>query len=302
MSVFKERLTAPSTSDKYWIHTSKGGVNECILIGTKSCIPNCVGYAWGRAYEIMNARPNLCKGNAENWFIYNDGYGRGDTPKVGAIACWQKGEVRNGNDGAGHVAIVESIKSDGTIVTSNSGYKSTRFYIKEIKPPYSLNGYTFQGFIYLPIVTEEPKQEEVKQEDNTNQNVTNNTNYKVGDIVHFDYMYTDSYGNKKVKSAIHGGTITKIYFGRKAPYLINNGSGFVSDDLIINNFNNNTTLKNNYKVGDIVHFDYFYTDSYGSKKVKSAIHSGTITKIYSGRKAPYLINNGSGFVSDDLII
>ncbi|MCX4254700.1 MAG: hypothetical protein OSJ63_05500, partial [Bacilli bacterium] len=62
------------------------------------------------------------------------------------------------------------------------------------------------------------------------------------------------------------------------------------------------TINEIYKIGDKVHFDYLYTDSFGSKKLKSIIHSGKITKIYEGRKAPYLINNGSGFLSKDLII
>ena len=44
--------------------------------------------------------------------------------------------------------VVKEIKNYGTIVTSNSGWKSTNFYMKEIRKPYNLSGYTFQGFIY----------------------------------------------------------------------------------------------------------------------------------------------------------
>lgn len=45
-SNFKKRTTAPSVTDKHWIHTSNGGLNECIEINNSgSCLPNCVGYA-----------------------------------------------------------------------------------------------------------------------------------------------------------------------------------------------------------------------------------------------------------------
>ena len=87
-----------------------------------------------------------------------DGYERGQTPRLGAVICWRKGQAQNGNDGAGHVAIVEEIYDDGSILTSNSAYGGTRFFMKKIRPPYSLGGtYAFQGFIYNPAVpVEEP--------------------------------------------------------------------------------------------------------------------------------------------------
>lgn len=152
MSQFKPRLVAPSTSDKHWIHTSGGGLNECITISGKYCIPNCVGYAWGRFYEIIGKRPNLSRGNAEMWYGTNDGYRRSQTPALGAVVCWAKGKVGVSSDGAGHVAIVEQIKSNGDIVTSNSGYKSTRWWLQTFTKAsgYKMKGYTFQGFILPP--------------------------------------------------------------------------------------------------------------------------------------------------------
>lgn len=153
--MYKTRLSTPNTTDKYWIHTSKGGLNSCILISGNSVLPNCVGYAWGRFYELLGSVPKLSRGNAENWYGYKDGYQRGQVPKLGAVACWSKGKTGVGSDGAGHVAIVEKIDADGTITTSNSGYNGPRFYTKVIKKPYSLGGtYVFQGFIYNPAVDE----------------------------------------------------------------------------------------------------------------------------------------------------
>ena len=52
-ATFTPRLSEPSTTSKYWIHTSYGGLNSCIIASGNSVLPNCVGYAWGRAYEII---------------------------------------------------------------------------------------------------------------------------------------------------------------------------------------------------------------------------------------------------------
>lgn len=115
---------------------------------------NCVGYAWGRFMEILGSTPKLSRSNAENWWGNTaDGYKRGQTPKLGAVICWRKGKAGVASDGAGHVAIVEKIYSDGSILISQSGYKSTRFWTSTVKKGYALSGYVFQGFIYNPAVT-----------------------------------------------------------------------------------------------------------------------------------------------------
>ena len=161
MATYKPRLTAPSTTDKNWIHYSNGGYNYCIEIKNGSCLPNCVGYAWGRWREILGKKHKLSTRNAENWWGNTaDGYKRGQTPKVGAIMCWRKGKAGVSSDGAGHVAVVEKINSDGSVTYSNSNYSGTRFYTKTLKAPYKLgSAYTFQGFIYLPVTFDEPKKE-----------------------------------------------------------------------------------------------------------------------------------------------
>lgn len=147
---FIPRKTAPSNSDLHWIKTTHGGYNRCIVINrtTGSVLPNCTGYAWGRFLEENNLRDcRLSRGNAEVWFSNtSDGYQRGQTPKLGAVICWHS--TRSG----GHVAVVEEIKSNGKIVTSNSAYNGSRFYLKTLSPPNYTMGtaYTFQGFIYAP--------------------------------------------------------------------------------------------------------------------------------------------------------
>lgn len=151
IQVFIERNTAPSYSNKYYIKTTHGGYNRCIVINeeTGSVLPNCTGYAWGRFCECqLNVHDcNLSRGNAEIWYgNTSDGYERGQTPKLGAVICWHS------SHSGGHVAIVEKINPDGSIETSNSAYDGSRFYMKTLTPPnyYMGSGYTFQGFIYNP--------------------------------------------------------------------------------------------------------------------------------------------------------
>lgn len=146
MAEFVARTTAPETSNRYYYADN-------IFYTSGYGLPNCTCYAWGRFYELSGTRPKLSTGNAENWWAYNDGYARGSTPKLGAVICWRRGQAGNESDGAGHVAIVEKINSNGTIVTSNSAYNSTLFYQQTLSPPnYSFStAYTFQGFIYNPV-------------------------------------------------------------------------------------------------------------------------------------------------------
>lgn len=158
MSNYTPRKTAPSKTNKYFIADEKGGLNECILIDGNSCLPNCVGYAWGRVYEYLGTKPKLAKTNAENWYGYTkDGYKRTKTPKVGDVICWRKGQAGVSSDGAGHVAVVEEVYSDGSILTSNSDYGGRRFYLMKLKKGYAIKGLVFRGFIHIKdFETEKP--------------------------------------------------------------------------------------------------------------------------------------------------
>lgn len=154
---FTPRLSEPSTTSEYWIHTSYGGLNSCIIASGNSVLPNCVGYAWGRAYEILGNEPDLSRLDAGQWFGINQNkYDAGNggypyttditKPKLGAIACWSD------SNGAGHVAVIEKINGD-QITTSESGWGSARFWTKDrnitdIRLGQKDN-YTFQGYIYL---------------------------------------------------------------------------------------------------------------------------------------------------------
>lgn len=124
---------------------------------------NCTWYAWGRFWECGEppTRPTNKLGylngmyiNAEDWYGLSDGYERGSTPKLGAVICYRDGVY----SGDGHVAVVEQINSDGTIIISESGYEAYRWRLRVADPnneyPYSnsQDQYIFQGFIYNPYV------------------------------------------------------------------------------------------------------------------------------------------------------
>lgn len=156
---FEPMLDDSQLNDKYWIHVDSGGYNKCIEIENGSVLPNCTGYAWGRFHMISDLAdgtkdysdvPNLSRADAGLWFgNTSDGYERGSEPRLGAVACWE-----DTTGGAGHVAIVEEIASNGDITCSNSGYSSSRFYIttRYASEGYSYTNRRFQGFIYNPFV------------------------------------------------------------------------------------------------------------------------------------------------------
>lgn len=223
MATYKARLSAPSASDKNYLHTSVGGYNSCIQIKNGSCLPNCVGYSWGRWRELLGYAPKLSRGNAENWWGYKDGYERGQTPKLGAVICWRKGKAGNQNDGAGHVAIVERINADGSITCSESNYGGSRFNVRTLKAPYSLgSSYTFQGFIYLPITFETEKPKEVP---------TTSLKFKVGDkVVVNGNLYKSSNADSPVGVVKNKTTvITRVAIGSKHPYNTTGDLGWMDE-------------------------------------------------------------------------
>ena len=152
---FEPRTTAPSGDNKFYLKAGKGGYNRAMEINktTHSCLPNCCGEVHGRWLESQkqtdyNTYDKLCTGNAHSYWGKNDGYARGQVPKLGAIICYSK------DGGAGHVAFVEKIYDNGDILSSNSGYNGSRFFTKKLTKS---SGYSFgskyhlQGFIYSPV-------------------------------------------------------------------------------------------------------------------------------------------------------
>lgn len=163
MMKYTPRLTAPSKSNKNFIHYSKGGYNTCIMIdkNTGSVLPNCVGYAQGRLREILNDKKVWSKignlaCNAEDWIdvARKNGFKTGKVPKLGAVIVWSKGKKHNESDGCGHVAVVEKIYDNNDIGISESAYGGRKFWTERIAKASGYkfrNGYKFVGFIYCGI-------------------------------------------------------------------------------------------------------------------------------------------------------
>ena len=121
-------------------------------------MPNCTCYAWGRFWEIgdpnnigANKPIHLPTSDGGQWFseAVSDGYYQtGQEAQLGAVICFS-----DNNGGAGHVAIVEQINSDGSLVCSNSAWQGTFFFLSNViksNGRYDWSHYTCQGFIYNP--------------------------------------------------------------------------------------------------------------------------------------------------------
>ena len=154
---FVPRLTIPLAGDPNYTNVSYGGKNKCIARDKQGFVlPNCTGYAWGRVLEECGDC-NLPTTDAENWFPNAKacGYEIGQEPKVGAVICWRKGQAGVHSDGAGHVAVVESV-NDGKVLWSQSDYSGTvangRIWrLLSGNPKTYFSGLTFQGYIYIPV-------------------------------------------------------------------------------------------------------------------------------------------------------
>lgn len=136
---YSPRLTQPTADNAYYYANNayyKGGYG----------LPNCTAYAFGRAYELLGTEPNLPMDDAGNWWADNlasGAYPSGQTPKLGAIICW------NGSY-SGHVAVVEAINGD-QVTLSESAWSGPIFnsytYTIGMEDATSVGG--FQGYIYI---------------------------------------------------------------------------------------------------------------------------------------------------------
>lgn len=158
------RTSKPSAGNKFYNTTSRGGYSQCIQGSPTDAgcnvLANCVGYACGRFNEIIGSMkyPYLnC--NAENFIERTKKCGLTvvSYPTLGGIMVWQKGATLSGNDGAGHVAVVERIDGANKILTSESGYGSRTAFWNSVRTNsngrWGLgNGYTFRGCIVNPAI------------------------------------------------------------------------------------------------------------------------------------------------------
>lgn len=180
MKRFNIRTNKPGAGNKEYIRKSSGGWSTCVKGSPtdKVCdvLANCVGYACGRFGEIINEvlgttglKYASLNCNAENFIERAKSLGLEivDYPVLGGIMVMQKGATLSGNDGAGHVFIVEDIYDSNTIYTSESGYGSSAFWNSKRSNSNGRWGhgsaYSFRGCIVNPAigkVTDRNKEEE----------------------------------------------------------------------------------------------------------------------------------------------
>ena len=140
---FTRRTTAPEYGNVYYYN---GAYNPFIAVG---CIGECTWYVWGRAYEILGYRPNISKWYAKDFYSYNlntGAYPYGNEPKLGAIACFAP---HNHARWTGHVAIVEAVGGDGSVILSEYNFVSRHvFSANRYLNPTEARTWV-QGYIYL---------------------------------------------------------------------------------------------------------------------------------------------------------
>lgn len=158
--MFTPRALIPAKGNPYYNRKSDGGYSPCIAGKPRqsglTVLANCVGYATGRFNEIINSGSCLYLGNtnAENFIVLAESQGLAvkREPSFGGCMVWAKGKPGNSADGAGHVAIVEGINPDGSIVTSESEW-SHRPFVTRVRSGSNWSqgsGYTYLGCIVNP--------------------------------------------------------------------------------------------------------------------------------------------------------
>lgn len=153
---FKPRATSsdrPESGNKYYITQGAGGWSRAIVGSPtdrwNNVLANCVGYAYGRYHEIAGRKEMDLYDPIDAGKIYDNAVAHGrkvsQKPSLGAtLVLGKAGEP-------GHVASVEKINSDGSIVTSESGYNcSNPFWIQTRSPAnnYAEGGYYLKGFVH----------------------------------------------------------------------------------------------------------------------------------------------------------
>ena len=141
--MFTQRTEAPTSDNAYYFADNP-------FYQSGYGMPNCTCYAYGRFWEITKGtRPNLSLGDAGDWWDYSDGYDRGQYPQLGAVCVW-----KDTTGGAGHVAIVEEVYSDGRVLISQSAWGGTFWWTQVLPSTYYFgSSYSFCGFIYNPGVS-----------------------------------------------------------------------------------------------------------------------------------------------------
>lgn len=269
------RTTKPN--NKFYITDENGGYSKCIkgypTDKHADVLANCVGYACGRFNEIIGTMkyPYLnC--NAEKFIerakeFYN--LEIVNYPTLGGIMVWQKGNTLNGNDGAGHVEVVEKIIDKNTIYTSSSAYNGTAFFNatrKNNNGKWGMSsGYKFRGCIVNPSIGD------IHYEDKEN------------------LKSLEEIANDVIKGA-YGNYPERKELLEKDGYNYEEVQNKVNEILDSKKSTNENWIPN---IGDKVHvIKTGKATSYGEYNTAKANYDGVITNdlTHKNRKYPYLVS------------
>lgn len=113
---FDTRITAPDSTGYY---APRSSLNPYSVDSNGA---NCTWYAHGRAYEVWGVKPDLAAsgevGNAKHWLHIAQARNyqtSSTTPIAGSIVVWN-------SSGTGHVAFVEEVYSNTSILITESSW------------------------------------------------------------------------------------------------------------------------------------------------------------------------------------
>lgn len=146
---FTRRTTAPESWNNYYYNAAYNPYTYETYVRNADLIGECTWYVWGRAYEILGYRPNISNRYAKDFYAYNlnsGAYPYGNEPKLGAIACFAP---HNHAAWTGHVAIVEAVGGDGSVILSEYNFKGVHVFSSDryLNPTEARTW--VQGYIYL---------------------------------------------------------------------------------------------------------------------------------------------------------
>lgn len=162
--IFEKVVSVKNLNRLVDVYCIEEPVTHTMVLDSGLITGQCVGYAYGRFNEIgkYGFMKYLQPVNAERFIMTKGDLKVSQTPTIGGCMVWQKGATLDGSDGAGHVAIVEKINDDGSIVTSESGYNCSNPFWTQTRVKGTGNwgmnsSYKFLGCIVNPAVDGEPK-------------------------------------------------------------------------------------------------------------------------------------------------
>lgn len=312
---FTMRTSKPGAGNKYYNNGNNGGWSWCVDGSPmdKNCnvLANCVGYACGRFNEIIGSMKykTLCC-NAENFIeaAKKAGLKVGNTPKLGAIMCWQKGGTLSGSDGAGHVAVVEKVYSNDKVYTSESAWNGSAFWNStrtNSNGKWGMgSGYSFRGFIYNPAIKD-------------NDPVPSTGKFKIGDKVIINgSLYSNSNAANASGSVSNKVTnITRYVEGAKHPYNTTGDLGWMNEgDIRLYEEPKPTptptpeptptpTPSQKYSIGTkvVINGALYYTSN--STTASGSVKNKTtyITRYAAGAKHPYNTTGDLGWMDEGAI-